>query len=87
MLTTITAMTTASQNSAMFGIVGTVTLIVLLIAEELLSSYEFDVTNNTSISLARQRRLKKLLRAINISTIPLIITFIMIVVVKVLEVL
>ena len=87
MLTTITAMTTTSQNSAMFGIVGTVTLIVLLIAEELLSSYEFDVTNNTSISLARQRRLKKLLRAINISTIPLIITFIMIVVVKVLEVL
>ena len=87
MLTTITATTTMSQQSAVFGIVGTVTLIVLLIAEELLSSYEFDVAQSSDVAPIKQRRIKKLLRAINISTIPLIITFIMIVVVKVFEVL
>ena len=87
MLTTITATTTMSQQSAIFGIVGTVTLIVLLIAEELLSSYEFDIAQSSNTPPIKQRRIKKLLRAINITTIPLIITFIMIVVVKVFEVL
>lgn len=78
MLTTITTTTTttvvALTQAAIFGAIGVVTLIALLISKELLSSTE-------------NEKAKFLGRVTGVAIYPLLFTFLMIVVVKVLEVL
>ena len=79
MLTTITTTTTttvvALTQAATLGAIGVVILITLLIAKELLNSYEGG------------RRAKFLARSVNAAIYPLLFAFATIVLVKVLQVL
>ena len=83
MLTTVTTVTTATLfHTEALGAIAVATLIVLLIAKELLSAHENEEAENMSI---REKRL--LSPNLNMAILPMLFCFALIVCAKVMEVL
>lgn len=102
MLTTITTTTTTTttatavgvSQAAVFGAIGAVILIVLLIAKELLSSYDYESEGKSGraeevegVFVDTHAKVKSLATSLSAAIYPLLFSFALTVFVKVVEVL
>ncbi|CAD6493474.1 MAG: hypothetical protein CHKLHMKO_00486 [Candidatus Argoarchaeum ethanivorans] len=84
--TTTTCMAMGASQAAVYGAIAVGILIVLLIAKELLTSYEYKSAEHSNI-MEPHPKAKSLASNINAVIYPLLFTFASIVFVKVIEIL
>ena len=85
--TTATATAVGIAHAAIFGAIGVVILIMLLIAKELLSAYSEEGEEAEGVFVDSHAKAKMLAKTLSAAIYPLLFSFTLIVIVKIMEVL